>query len=92
MKITKFPLPSAVKAFEGLKRDIASSAITLVNPDIPLEVETDTSDHTIAAALRQSRHLVVFFYRTLSQSEYRHSAVKKEVYPIVDALKNSNIS
>lgn len=63
-----------------------------MNPDIPLGVETDASDHAIAAALRHSGCLVEFFSRTVSKSERIHSAVEKEAYDITEAIKNGDIS
>ena len=67
-QVSTFPLPHlAVKAFEKLKQNIAESAITALDPSIPLVVETDASDCAIAASLRQADRPVAFFSRTLSQ-------------------------
>lgn len=45
-QITSFPLLlPVIKAFESLKRDIASSAL---DPSVPLVVETDAPDCAIA--------------------------------------------
>lgn len=49
-------------------------------------VAIDASDYAIAASLRQSGHPVAFFFGTLLQSEW-HSALEKEAYAIIEALK-----
>ena len=84
----KFPLsPEAVSRFENIKKDIAHSVVTSIDPNTPFVVETDASDHAIAACLRQSEQPVAFFSRTLSPTEQKHSAVEKEAYAIVESLK-----
>nr|XP_045624310.1 uncharacterized protein LOC123774202 [Procambarus clarkii] len=83
-----FPLSAAAaKAFEGLKQDIAEAVVRAIDPTAPFAVETDASDHAIAATLTQNDQPVAFFSRTLSNSEQRHSSVKKEAYAIVEALR-----
>ena len=82
-----FPLPpEALQAFESLKDEIA--AATLVTPleGVPLEVETDASDHALAATLNQAGRPVAFFSRTLNKSERHHPAVEKEACAIVEAV------
>ena len=59
----------ADEAFQGLKKDIAKPAITTINQNIPLVVETNASDCAIAASLRQADHPVAFFSGTPSQAE-----------------------
>ena len=86
-RVSTFPLfRSAIKAFQNMKRDIANSDISTVNPSIPLIVETDTPDCGRAASLRQSDRPVAFISRTLSPSERRHSAIEQDTYTIVEAL------
>ena len=75
---------AAVETFKNLKKEIVNSTIDRV---IPLVVETDTSDCTIAASLRQAGCPAAFFSWTLSYVERHHSAVEKEAYAIVEALK-----
>ncbi|XP_045624310.2 uncharacterized protein [Procambarus clarkii] len=82
-----FPLSAAAKAFEGLKQDIAEAVVRAIDPTAPFAVETDASDHAIAATVTQNDQPVAFFSRTLSNSEQRHSSVKKEAYAIVEALR-----
>ena len=50
-----FPLPTAaVEAFKRLKDDIANSVVMEIDSTVPFVVETDASDHAIAATLHQS--------------------------------------
>ena len=76
-----------VQAFNGLKEDISNSVVLSIESTVPMVVETDASDHAIAATLNQSGRPVAFFSRALSNSEQRHSAVEKEAYAIVEALR-----
>nr|XP_045591172.1 uncharacterized protein LOC123753226 [Procambarus clarkii] len=73
---------AAVKAFEGLKRDIAEAVVRAINQTA---LETFTSDHAIAVTLTQNEQPVAFFSRTLSNSEQRH--LEKEAYAVVEALR-----
>lgn len=85
---TRFPLSAeALKAFDSLKSVIAKSAIHAIDDKIPFTVETDASEHTIAATLSQDSRPVAFYSRTLNKSEHNHSAVEKEAYAIVESLK-----
>ena len=62
-----FPLsPAAKSAFTGLKAEIANTAIRAINPIEPFVVETDASEHAIAATLCQDGRPVAFFSRTLA--------------------------
>lgn len=84
----QFPLNEAIlKSFQQLKSDIAKSCIHAVDDKFPFTVETDASEHSIAATLSQDHRPVAFFSRTLNQSERNHSAVEKEAYAIVESLK-----
>ena len=83
-----FPLvEDAQQAFENLKCDFAKAVVKSVDATIPLVVETDASDVAIAESLNQASRPVAFFSRTLSASERRYSAVEKEAYAIVEALR-----
>ena len=83
-----FPLSLEVlQTFETLKKEIA--AATLVTPldGVPLEVETDASDHAVAATLNQAGRPVAFYSRTLNKSEQHYPAVEKEACAIVEAVQ-----
>lgn len=83
-----FPLPSdASSAFEDLKHEVANSVVTSIDNNALFTVETDASDFAIGATLSQLGRPVAFFSRTLSCCEQRHTAVEKEAYAIVEALK-----
>ena len=85
---TKFPLDaSAQEAFEGLKKDILDAVVMSIDENVPFVVETDASENAIAATLNQEGKPVAFFSRTLNKSEKRHSAVEKEAYAIVEAIR-----
>ncbi|KAG8171471.1 hypothetical protein JTE90_008885 [Oedothorax gibbosus] len=58
-----FPLSeAAVKAIESIKADISKASLSAVEDNIPFRVETDASEHAIAATLSQAgrRHFEVF--------------------------------
>ena len=50
-------------------------------------VETDASNFAIGATLNQNGKPVAFHSRTLQGSEKHHSAIEKEAYSIVEALR-----
>nr|XP_026485607.1 uncharacterized protein LOC113393110 [Vanessa tameamea] len=76
-----------VQRFQSLKSDIIKSAVYAIDYSLPLTVETDASDHSIAAVLSQDGRPVAFFSKTLNLTEQNHSAIEKEAYAIVEALK-----
>ena len=85
---TVFPVPSNVlSAFESLKSDLVNASLISIDKDVPMVVETDASEIAIAATLSQNGRPVAFFSRTLSSSERNHSAVEKEAYAIVEAVR-----
>ncbi|KRY33461.1 Retrovirus-related Pol polyprotein from transposon 17.6 [Trichinella spiralis] len=87
-RCTKYPLPQpAVYAFKAMTNDIVNSVVTAIDDELPFTVETDASDHAIAATLSQLGKPVSFFSRMLSNSEQRHSSVEKEAYRIVEAIR-----
>ena len=82
-----FPLnDEIVSAIDDLKLTLANATLYSLRDDLPLTVETDTSDFAIAATINQNDRPVDFHSRTLSASEQQHSAVEKEAYAIVAAL------
>lgn len=87
-KTATFPLTSEQsRCFESLKNDIAKSSIHAIDENVPFTVETDASEHSIAAVLTQESRPVAFFSRTLNPTEQNHSAIEKEAYAIVESLK-----
>ena len=78
---------AATQVLENLKKkDIVDSVIQSVDPKSPFTMETDASDHAIAANLTQNDQPVAFFSRTLTHSEQKHPSVGKEAHAIVEAL------
>ena len=70
-----------------MKEDLKSAALRPIDPSLPLVVETDASDHAIAASLNQDGRPIAFFSRMLNASEFNHPSVEKEAYAIVESLK-----
>ena len=74
-------------AIEDLKHALAYATLHSIDDRLPVIVETDASDFAIAATLNQDGRPVAFHSRTLSSTEQKHSAVEKEAYAVVEALK-----
>ena len=53
----------------------------------PFEIETDASDYSLDAVITQSGHPVAFHSETFIDIVRRHSMYEKELYAIVQALK-----
>ena len=78
MQTVKLPLDGeAQKALIALKNQLAQASLHLV----------DESDFAIAATLNQKGRSEAFYARTLSLTEQKHSAIEKEAYAIVEALR-----
>uniref|UniRef100_UPI00358E67D9 uncharacterized protein n=1 Tax=Myxine glutinosa TaxID=7769 RepID=UPI00358E67D9 len=88
MACDTFPMgPAALAAFAGLKADIAGAAVATIDESASFVLESDASDHAIAATLSQGGRPVAFFSRTLTSAEQRHSSVEKEAYAIVESIR-----
>ena len=88
VKNTKFPLSGeALNGFNKLKSVLAEAALQPILDNVPFTVETDASNFAIGATLNQNGKPVAFLSRTLQGSELHHSAVEKEAYSIVEALR-----
>ena len=70
-----------------MKNKLANAILQPINKAVWFTVKTDASDFTIAATLNQNGKQVAFHTRTLLTSEQRHSAMEKEVYAVVEALR-----
>jgi len=83
-----FPLSNAaLKAFDQIKSKLADATLQPIDEDAPFTVETDASDFAIGATLNQNGKPVAFYARTFSQAEQKHSAVEKEAYAVIEALR-----
>ena len=88
VQVNSFPVPApARQAFEKLKAEIEKAVLHHIDEEKPFVIESDASQHTIAATLNQCGRPVAFFSRTLSQTEQKHSAVEKEALAIVEAVR-----
>lgn len=83
-----FPLTQQeIEKFETLKHDIAKSCLTAIDAKETFTVETDASEHSLAATLTQKGRPVAFFSRSLNDSERRQSSIEKEAGAIVESLR-----
>ncbi|XP_059053675.1 uncharacterized protein LOC131847961 [Achroia grisella] len=83
-----FPLSrDAEISFESLKKDIANAALIAIDDTQMFTVETDASEHALAATLSQNSRPVAFFSRSLTESERNHSSIEKEASAIVESLR-----
>ena len=88
VQIKSLPLSDDAKtALANLKVLLSEAALQPVTEGIPFTVETDASDFAIGATLSQQGRPVAFHSRSLQGSEKHHSAVEKEAYSIVEALR-----
>lgn len=88
LSINAFPLSNeAITTFNGLKSDIAKASLSVIDENAMFTVETDASEHALAASLTQNGQPVAFFSRSLTDSERRQSSIEKEAAAIVEALR-----
>ena len=87
-KTNSFPLsPEALEAMESMKDDIRNAVVCCIDESIPFTVETDASDHSLAATLNQKGRPVAFFSRTLQPHELLYPSVEKEAMAIIESIR-----
>ena len=76
------------QAFDQLKNKLCTTLV-LVLPDLhqPFEIETYASKYALGVVITQSGHPVVFHFETFNDNVRRYSTCEKELYTIVQALK-----
>ena len=88
VQMRSLPLSDIARAaLTKLKTLLSEAALQPFTKGIPFTVETDASDFAIGATLSQQGRPIAFHSRSLQGSEKYHSAVEKEAYSIVDALR-----
>ena len=86
--VEKFPLnKTALSSFQILKDDLGEASLCSIREDVPFDVETDASNHCIAAILSQSGRPVAFMSRTLNACERNYPAIEKEATAIIEAIR-----
>lgn len=88
LRKSKFPIDdTALSAFEALKKDVEKAFLHSIDPNVPFVVETDASEHGLAATLSQAGRPVAYYTRTLSMSERHYPSIEKEAAAIVESLR-----
>ena len=86
---TSFPMSvEAVDAMNQMKHDIKSSVVCCIDETLPFTVETDASDHSLAATLNQQGRPVAFFTRSLQSHELINPSIEKEAMAIIEAIRH----
>ena len=84
---TKFPLETKVlKMFKQIKQELKVAILKPIDESLPFEVECDTSDIPISAALNQSGCPVAFMSKTFQGSELKYHIIEKEAMAVVEAI------
>ena len=68
-----------------MKDKLTKATLQPIDEAIPFTVETDA--FAISATLNQNGRSVAFHAWTLSNAEQKHSAVEKEAYAVIEALR-----
>ena len=80
--------PTQQQDFEQIKNNICTTPVfVLPNLHQPFEIETDASDYVLGAVITQLGHPVAFHSETFNDTVRRYSTYEKELYAIVQALK-----
>ena len=76
------------KDFEQLEKKLCTTPV-LVLPDLHqlFEIEMDASDYALGAVITQSGHPIAFHFETFSDTVRRYPMYEKELYAIVQDLK-----
>ena len=76
------------KYFEQLKNKLCTTPVlVLLDLHQPFEIETDALDYALGAVITQSGHPVAFHYKTFNDTVRKYSTYEKELYAIVQGLK-----
>ena len=87
-KVTRYPLSKEqTDAFKCLKQEIAKLSQLAIDSSLPFKIESNASEHAIAAPQTEISRPVAFFSRTLTSAEQKHSSVEKEAHAIVEAIR-----
>ena len=70
-----------------MKEDLKDAMLATIDYNESFEVETDASNHCIAATLNQQRRPVTFFSWTQNNKRIKHHAVEKEAAAIVETVQ-----
>jgi len=79
-------------AFDFLETAFLTAPIlTYWNPNLPVIVEIDASDHTLVAIISthtgQNIHLIIFYSRAFSSTKLNYNIYNKELLAIFEAFK-----
>ena len=79
------------RAWDEVKGLIASAPVlAYYKPGEPLEVQCDSSQAGLGAALMQSGHPIAYASRALTETETRYAQMEKEILAIVFAVEKFN--
>ena len=80
--------PQEEKAFQEIKKRVSESRlIRHFDPNLPLTMETDASDHTTAAVLSQENGPLAFMSKKMTAAEQNYGITEKEMLAIVQGIK-----
>jgi transposase InsO family protein len=83
-----FPMSDkSLRIFSDIKEDICSASLAAFDECLPVEVETDASNTSIAGCMSQNGRPVAFFSRTLTARERLQPSVEREATAIVESVR-----